>query len=149
VPLNCRNTAVASQRRLLPEKLIVPQITNKLLSAHPNLKIVFVFTSCHGLQVALLLRSVLILFGHLVNFRLSLLFRFSDQNSVPISHLCSSPLISLQSKLLNCSLCSSAGTPTTSLKFSAPSAQTPSVCAKPGGQKCNSLLGCDTAWWGR
>ena len=101
------------------------------------------FTSCHVLQFALLLRSVFILFGHLVYFRLSLLFRFSDQNSVHISHLCSAPPIGLQSKRLNCSLCSSADTPATSLKFSAPSAQ------RPSGHKCNSLMECDTVQCGR
>ena len=145
VPPNYRNATVASRRRLLPKKLIVAQITNKLLSAHPNQRIVFVFISCHGLQFALFLRSVLMSFGQLVYFRLSLLFRVSDQNSVHISRLCPSPLIGLQPKRLNCSPCSSAGTPATSLQFSAPSAQRPSVCARPIGHKCNSLLGCDTA----
>jgi hypothetical protein len=54
-----------------------------------------------------------------VYFRLSLLFRVS----VHISHLCPAPPIGLHSKRLNCSLYSSAGTPATSFKFSAPSAQ--------------------------
>lgn len=145
MPLNYRNATVASRRRLLPKKLIVAQITNKLLTAHPNQRIVFVFISCHCLQFALFLRSVLMLFCQLVHFRLSLLFRVSDQNSVHISHLCPNPLIGLQSKRLNCSLCSSAGTPANSLQFSAPSAQRPSVCARSIGHKCNSLLGRDTA----
>jgi hypothetical protein len=126
VPLNYRNTTVSSRRRLHPEKLIVAQITNKLLTAHQNQRIGFVFTSCHDLQVAPLLRYVLILSGHLVYFTLSFLFRVSEQNSVHSSHLCPAPPISLQSKRPNCSLCSSAGTPATSLKFPAPS-----VCATP------------------
>ena len=89
------------------------------------------FTSCYGFQFAPLLRPVLILFGHLVYFRLSLLFMVSDQNSIHTSHLCPAPPIGLQSKRPNCSLCSSAGTPATSLKFPAPSAQRPSVFATP------------------
>lgn len=143
MPLNYRNATVASRRRLIPKKLIVAQTTNKLLSAHPNQMIVFVFTPCHGLQFALLLRSVLILFGHLVYFRLSLLFRVSDQNPVNISHLCPAAPTGLQSKRPNCSLCSSEGIPATSLILPAPSAQRPSVCARPSGHKCNSLMGCD------
>ena len=143
MPLNYTNAPVASRRRLLPKKPIVAQITNNKF-AHPNQRIVFVVTSCHGLHFALLIRSVLMLFGHLVYIRLSLLFRVSDQNSVHISQQCPAPPIGLQSERQNCSLCSSAGTPATSLKFSAPSAQRPSVCARPSGHKCNSLLGCDT-----
>jgi hypothetical protein len=42
VPLHYRSATVASQRRLLPKKLIVAQITNKLLSAHPNQRTVCV-----------------------------------------------------------------------------------------------------------
>jgi hypothetical protein len=135
VPLNYKNATVASLRRLLPENLIVAHITNKLLSAHPNQRIVSVFTSCHGLQLAILLRSVLILFGHLVYFRLFLLFRVFDQNSVNISHLfrkccCPAPPLGLQSL----SMCSSAGSTLCSKTFR--------LCetrlSLGGGHKCKS-----------
>jgi hypothetical protein len=158
VPLNYGNNTVTSQTGILPDKLIVAQIANTLLSVYPTGRIVSVFTTRHwpSVHISIEIRfniiwssSVFHVVSFVQDFRPKFCTHFSHIPQVPYVPLLPSAFlfhVGLQWKLLN-SLCISPGTPITSLIHSALCSNTvrlSETCVSLGGDhKQNSLLGCD------